>query len=72
MSNTQKFIILIGALIILIGLLWPYISKIPLFRLPGDIVVDKPNFKLFIPITSMIIISVLLTLFFWIIRKFFN
>jgi hypothetical protein len=72
MSNTQKFIILIGALIILIGLLWPYISKIPLFRLPGDIVVDKPNFKLFIPITSMIIISILLTLFFWIIRKFFN
>lgn len=72
MSSTQKFIILIGALIVLIGFLWPYISKIPLFRLPGDIVVDKPNFKLFIPITSMIIISVLLTLFFWIIRKFFN
>jgi hypothetical protein len=40
--------------------------------LPGDIVVDKPNFKLFIPITSMIIISILLTLFFWLIRKFFN
>lgn len=72
MSNTQKLIIIIGALIILIGLLWPYISKIPLFRLPGDIVVDKPNFKLFIPITSMILISILLTLFFWIIRKFFN
>lgn len=72
MNSTQKFIILIGALIVLIGFLWPYISKIPLFRLPGDIVVDKPNFKLFIPITSMIIISVLLTLFFWIIRKFFN
>lgn len=72
MSNTQKLIILIGALIILIGFLWPNISKIPLFRLPGDIVVDKPNFKLFIPITSMILISILLTLFFWIIRKFFN
>ncbi|MGQ9799130.1 MAG: DUF2905 domain-containing protein [Ignavibacterium sp.] len=72
MSNTQKFIILIGVLIVVIGFLWPYISKIPLFRLPGDIVVDKPNFKLFIPITSMIIISILLTLFFWIIRKFFN
>ncbi|GIV46364.1 MAG: hypothetical protein KatS3mg036_1182 [Ignavibacterium sp.] len=72
MSNTQKIIVLIGALIILIGLLWPYISKIPLFRLPGDIVVDKPNFKLFIPITSMILLSVILTLLFWLIRKFFN
>lgn len=72
MSNTQKIIVLVGALIILIGLLWPYISKIPLFRLPGDIVVDKPNFKLFIPITSMILLSVILTLLFWLIRKFFN
>ncbi|MFN3693366.1 MAG: DUF2905 domain-containing protein, partial [Ignavibacterium sp.] len=61
MSNTQKIIIVFGALIILIGFLWPYISKIPLFRLPGDIVIDKPNFKVFIPITSMILISVLLT-----------
>lgn len=72
MSNTQKIIILFGALIMLIGLLWPYISKIPLFRLPGDIVVDKPNFKLFIPITSMILLSVILTLLFWLIRKFLN
>lgn len=72
MSNTQKIIILFGALIILIGLLWPYISKIPLFRLPGDIVVDKPNFKLFIPITSMILLSVILTFLFWLIRKYFN
>ncbi len=72
MSNTQKIIIVLGALIILIGFLWPYISKIPLFRLPGDIVIDKPNFKVFIPITSMILISVLLTLVFWLIRKFFN
>ncbi|AFH48113.1 Hypothetical protein IALB_0401 [Ignavibacterium album JCM 16511] len=72
MSNSQKIIILVGVFIILIGLLWPYISKIPLFRLPGDIVVDKPNFKLFIPITSMILISVILTLLFWLIRKFFN
>lgn len=72
MNNTQKVIILLGAIIILIGFLWPYISKIPLFRLPGDIVVDKPNFKLFIPITSMILLSIFLTIILWLIRKFFN
>ncbi|MBI5662827.1 MULTISPECIES: DUF2905 domain-containing protein [Ignavibacterium] len=72
MNNTQKIIILLGVFIILIGFLWPNISKIPLFRLPGDIVIDKPNFKVFIPITSMIIISLLLTIIFWLIRKFFN
>ncbi len=72
MNNTQKVIIIFGALLILVGLLWPYISKIPLFRLPGDIVIDKPNFKVFIPITSMILLSVILTLLFWLVRKFFN
>lgn len=70
MSNIQKYLIVIGLLIVLIGLFFPYISKIPLFRLPGDIVIEKPNFKFYFPIVSMIIISVLLSLIFWIIRKF--
>lgn len=72
MSNTQKVIIILGVLLIFIGFLWPYISKIPLFRLPGDIIIDKPNFKVFIPITTMILISIVLTLLFWLFKKFFN
>lgn len=70
MNNIQKYLIVIGLLIVIIGLFFPYISKIPLFRLPGDIVIEKPNFKFYFPIVSMILISVLLSLIFWIIRKF--
>jgi hypothetical protein len=70
MSNIQKYLIVIGLLIVIIGLFFPYISKIPLFRLPGDIVIEKPNFKFYFPIVSMILISILLSLIFWIIRKF--
>jgi hypothetical protein len=66
----QKILITIGIIILLTGLLWPWVSKIPFGRLPGDIVIDKETFKLYIPITSMLIASALLTLIFWIIKKF--
>jgi len=69
MSNIQKYIIVIGIIIVLIGIFFPYISKIPLFRLPGDIVIEKPNFKFYFPIVSMILISIFLSLLFWLIRK---
>lgn len=69
MTNIQKYLIAAGLLIILVGLFFPYISKIPLFRLPGDIVIEKPNFKFYFPIVSMILISVLLSIIFWIIKK---
>lgn len=65
----QKWLIAIGLVIVLAGLLWPWLGKIPLGRLPGDIVIDRPNFKVFIPITSMVIISLLLSLIGWFFRK---
>ena len=71
MSNTQKILITAGIFIIIIGLTWPWISKIPFGKLPGDIVVDKPGFKFFFPITSMIILSAILSLIIWLIKKLF-
>ena len=72
MTNTQKILILIGVIIIVIGLTWPWLSKLPFGKLPGDIFVDKPNFKFFFPITSMIIFSAIVSIIVWLIRKFFN
>jgi hypothetical protein len=72
MTNIQKILILIGVVVIIIGLTWPWLSKLPFGKLPGDIVVDKPNFKFFFPITSMIIVSAIVSLIAWLIRKFFN
>jgi hypothetical protein len=70
MSNTQKILIAAGIIIVVIGFLWPWISKLPFGKLPGDIVVDKPNFKFFFPITSMILISVVISFIIWLIKKF--
>ncbi|MBN1154228.1 DUF2905 domain-containing protein [candidate division KSB1 bacterium] len=58
----NKTLIYIGIVIILIGLLWQYLGKIPIGRLPGDLVIKRPNFRLYFPITSMILISILISL----------
>ncbi|MGD8785449.1 MAG: DUF2905 domain-containing protein [Thioalkalispiraceae bacterium] len=65
----QRALIIIGIILVIVGLLWPWLQKIGLFRLPGDIAVEKENFKFYFPITSMIIISVILSLIFWLFRK---
>lgn len=70
--NIQKVFLIIGIVFLFLALLWPVIVKLPLFRLPGDIVVDKPNFKFYFPLTSMILLSILLSLILWLFRKFFG
>lgn len=65
----QKTLIIIGIVVLLAGLLWPWLGKLPIGRLPGDIVVDRPGFKLYFPITTMILISLVLSLIFWLFRK---
>lgn len=56
----RKALIAIGLIVILIGLFWPWLGRIPLGRLPGDIIISRPGFKFYFPITTSIIISVLI------------
>jgi hypothetical protein len=60
----QKLLILAGALLLLVGLLWPLLSKLGLGRLPGDIVIERDGFSFYFPVTTMIIISIALTVIF--------
>jgi hypothetical protein len=72
-SETGKYIILIGVLIIIIGLIvYFFHDKLNwVGRLPGDIRVEKENFKFYFPITTMILMSLVITGLIWIIRKLF-
>ncbi len=70
MSNIQKILIIIGVIVIIVGIFFPYLSKLPLFRLPGDIVIEKPNFRFYFPVVSMIIISIIISIILWLLRKF--
>jgi Protein of unknown function (DUF2905) len=64
----QRALIVIGLVILVVGLLWPWVSHLPLGRLPGDVVIDKPSFKVYVPITSMILVSALISLLLWLFR----
>jgi hypothetical protein len=65
----QRTLITVGLLIAILGLLWPWIAKLGLGRLPGDLVIDKPGFKLFAPFTTMIVVSVVLSFIVWLFRR---
>ena len=65
----QRILLITGAIILFAGLLWPWLSKLPFGKLPGDIIIDKPNFRIFIPITTMIIISLLISFIIWLFKK---
>jgi uncharacterized protein HemY len=65
----QRVIIFIGLLILVIGIGWPWLSKLPFGRLPGDIVINRENFRVYFPLMTMIIISVIASLILWLLRK---
>jgi hypothetical protein len=65
----QRFFIIAGVVLLAVGLLWPLIAKLGLGRLPGDISVERDGFSFYAPITTGIIVSIVLSLLFWIFRK---
>ena len=65
-----KLLILLGVFVILIGLLLLFGEKIPwIGRLPGDFLIRKKNFTFYFPLTTSILISIILTLLFTLFRK---
>ncbi|HEX4153789.1 MAG TPA: DUF2905 domain-containing protein [Steroidobacteraceae bacterium] len=65
----NRILIVLGSLAVLAGLLWPWLGKVPWLRLPGDIVVDRPGFKFFFPITTMLVVSAILSIVAWLLRR---
>lgn len=65
----DRALIILGLVLLVAGLLWPFLGKLGLGRLPGDIVIRRENFELYLPITTSILISVVLSLLFWLFRR---
>jgi len=65
----QRFLIILGVLLFAAGVFWPWLSKLPLGRLPGDITIERENFTFHFPLMTSILVSVLLTLILWLSRK---
>ena len=65
----QRLLIVLAVLLLVIGLGWPWLSRLPLGRLPGDIVIVRPGFRFYFPLTTMIIVSLLISLLLRIFRR---
>lgn len=61
----QRLLILIGLILLVAGLAWPWLSKLPFGRLPGDIIVERENFRFYFPVTTGIVVSLVLSLLLW-------
>ncbi|MFW5454510.1 DUF2905 domain-containing protein [Thioalkalivibrio sulfidiphilus] len=65
----SRILITLGILLVSIGLAWPWISKLGLGRLPGDIVIEREDFRFYFPVTTMILLSLVLSVIVWLFRK---
>ena len=65
----QKLLVTIGLVILIIGLLWPVVSKLGLGRLPGDILIRREGFTFYFPLATSIIVRVVVTLIIWWFRR---
>ena len=60
-----RTLIIFGIVMLVVGLLWPYLSRIGLGRLPGDIVIERENMTFYFPLMTCLLMSVVLSLVFW-------
>ena len=65
----SRWLIIGGLTLIVLGIAWPYLGKLGLGRLPGDIRIEREGFTLYLPITTSIIVSLVLSLILWFFRK---
>ncbi len=64
-----RILVTLGIILVIVGVAWPWLAKLGLGRLPGDIVIERENFRFYFPITTMILVSLVLSLIFWLFRK---
>jgi hypothetical protein len=65
----SRLLITLGLVLLLLGVLWPILKKIGIGHLPGDMLIQQSDFTFYFPITTCIIISVLLSTIFWILHR---
>jgi len=65
----RAWLITIGLVLVAVGLLWPWLTKLGLGRLPGDIVVERGSFSFYFPIVTCLVVSLVLSLVFWLLNR---
>jgi hypothetical protein len=68
-TTMARFLIMLGLAILVIGVLWPYLARLGLGRLPGDIVVERDNVTFYFPIVTCLLLSLVLSAVLWAINR---
>jgi len=61
----MRFLIIMGIILIVVGLLWPALQRLGLGRLPGDIVIERDNFAIYLPLATSLVASIVISLLLW-------
>ena len=67
--DIRRFLIVAGVVLVVAGLLWPWLGRLGLGRLPGDFLIERKNFQIYFPLSTSIVVSIVLTILFWLFRK---
>ncbi|HJV26350.1 MAG TPA: DUF2905 domain-containing protein [Aromatoleum sp.] len=65
----QRLLIILGVALIAVGVVWPWLSRLPLGHLPGDIHVQRDGFEFHFPLTSCLLVSAIISLLIWLFRR---
>ena len=65
----QRALIVVGLVLLLAGLAWPWLSKLPFGRLPGDLSVERESFSFYFPLATSIVVSIVISVLIWLFRK---
>ncbi len=64
-----RFLVIAGIVLVIVGLAWPWLGRFGLGRLPGDIVIERENFRFYFPIVTSLVVSAAATLLIWFFRR---
>ncbi len=65
----RRILIVAGVILLAAGLLWPFLGRLGLGRLPGDIAIERDNFRFYFPLATSLVLSIVLSLLFWLFRR---
>lgn len=68
MNGVPRLLVTIGLLLVVAGLAWPLVSKLGLGRLPGDLAIERGNFRFYFPLTTLLLVNAAI----WLLMRLFG
>jgi len=65
----RRWLVGVGLVLVVIGLLWPWLGRFGLGRLPGDIVIERGEFRFYFPMMTCLVVSGIVSLIFWLLNR---